>query len=183
MQGALETIRRQWRDQNRPFLSVRIGINTGEMVVGNMGGMGKFDYTVIGDSVNLASRLEGANKQYKTGIMVSQRTYDLVKEKILGRELDLITVKGRSEPLRTYELIQLLHDPLGPELEKFLVRYSEGLQLYRARRWREAREKFEETRTIRPDDYPAQLYIKRATIFETNPPPDDWNGVFVLTTK
>jgi adenylate cyclase len=183
MQAALETIRRDWRAKNRPFLNVRIGINTGEMVVGNMGGLGKFDYTVIGDSVNLASRLEGANKQYNTGIMVSHRTYDLVKAEILGRELDLIAVKGRSEPLKTYELIQFKSGPIAPELEAFLATYSEALQLYRNRKWHEARRQFEEALGLRPNDHPAQLYIERTIIFEKDPPPESWNGVFVLTTK
>ncbi len=183
MQQALAQIRKVWREQNRPLFRARIGINTGEMIVGNTGGTGRFDYTVIGDSVNLASRLEGANKQYKTGIMVSQQTYDLVKDKILGRELDLMSVKGRLEPLKTFELLQELNGTIDPALEQFLESYTEALRFYKGRRWADARRKFEEALSLRPHDQPTHLYVERTTLYESNPPPEDWNGVFVLETK
>ncbi|MEK7251570.1 MAG: adenylate/guanylate cyclase domain-containing protein, partial [Bacteroidota bacterium] len=183
MQQTLAQIRTRWQTQAKPIIHTRIGINTGEMVVGNMGGAEKFDYTVIGDSVNIASRLEGANKVYRTGIMVSETTYESVKQKILGRELDLISVKGRSEPLRTFELIQRLDDTPDLNLEKFLESYSKGLLLYRARRWEEADRKFREALAYRDDDYPSRLHIERAAHFKLNPPPDTWNGAFELTTK
>jgi adenylate cyclase len=183
MQEALVRIRKQWHDENKPLINVRIGVNTGEMVVGNMGGMGKFDYTVIGDSVNLASRLEGANKLYQTGIMVSQRTYDMVKHAIIGRELDLITVKGRSEPLKTYELLMSSNGEVPGDLRRFLEVYAAGLECYRARKWKEARKMFGEALQYRPDDYPSRMYVERAADYAVNPPPDDWNGVLVMTTK
>lgn len=183
MQDALVGIRKNWKEQKRPLLNVRIGVNTGEMVVGNMGGKGKFDYTVIGDSVNLAARLESANKLYHTGIMVSQRTYDLVKHAIIGRELDLITVKGRSEPLKIYELLALSNGKVPDELWRFLDVYAAGLAYYRDRRWEEARKTFEEALLYRPGDYPSRMYIERAAEYTLHPPPDDWNGVLVMTTK
>ncbi|MBI4535787.1 MAG: adenylate/guanylate cyclase domain-containing protein [Ignavibacteriae bacterium] len=183
MQEALVVLRREWRAQGKPIINVRIGINTGDMVVGNMGGTGKFDYTVIGDSVNLASRLEGANRQYRTGILVSQRTYDLVKDRILGRELDLITVKGRSEPVTTFELIQRLNGPVDPKLEKFLECYAEGVRFFRQRCWSDAKTKFDEAFALRPGDYPTNLYIQRSSLFVMSPPPRDWNGVFEMTMK
>jgi adenylate cyclase len=183
MQNALVEIRKRWGEQNRPLLNVRIGVNTGEMVVGNMGGMGKFDYTVIGDSVNLASRLEGANKLYRTGIMVSQRTFDLVKHAIIGRELDLIMVKGRSEPLKTYELLMLSDEKVPADLHRFLEDYAVGLQFYRERKWGDAKKKFEGALLYRPGDYPTQMYIERAMEYAIHPPPVDWNGILVMTTK
>ena len=183
MQDALVEIRKKWKEQNKPLLNIRIGVNTGEMVVGNMGGMGKFDYTVIGDSVNLASRLEGANKLYRTGIMVSQRTFDLVKHAIIGRELDLIMVKGRSEPLKTYELLMLSNGKVPADLHRFLEAYAMGLQFYRERKWGDARKKFKEALLYRPSDYPSQMYVERATDYAIHPPPEDWNGVLVMTTK
>lgn len=183
MQHALAQIRARWRTEGKPNIFTRIGINTGEMVVGNMGGTEKFDYTVIGDSVNIASRLEGANKVYQTGIIVSETTYEAVKHRIIGRELDLISVKGRTEPLRTFELIQQREGSLDQNLEKFLVCYSEGLRFYRARSWEEAEKKFREASVHREDDYPTRLHIERAAYFKLNPPPDTWNGVFELTTK
>ncbi len=93
-----------------------------------MGATGKFAYTVMGDSVNLASRLEGTNKEYRTRIMVSRRTYELVEQKILGRELDRITVKGRTEPVTTYELIATRDRPLILTMERFLALYAEGME-------------------------------------------------------
>ncbi len=183
MQHTLAAIRERWRGEGKPMLHVRIGINTGDMVVGNMGGIGKFDYTVIGDGVNIASRLEGANKVYRTGIMVSEATYERVKNRIIGRELDLIAVKGRSEPLRTFELLQRLDGSLDPALERFLSLYTAGLYLYRSREWEEAIPKFLEALRIRPHDYPTQLHLERAKQFKRTPPPPEWNGVVELTTK
>lgn len=182
MQERLAAIRKAWQEQRRPVLNIRVGINTGDMVVGNMGGMGKFDYTVIGDSVNLASRLEGANKQYRTSIMVSERTYDLVKEKITGRELDLIAVKGRSAPLKVFELLGV-RDGEDTTLSAFLETYSAALSAYRERRWKEAKAGFIAARVLRPDDYPTTIYIERSEHYELYPPPAEWDGVFVMHTK
>ena len=183
MQQALADIHELWRDKNKPLFRMRIGINTGDMIVGNMGGRGKFNYTVIGDSVNLASRLEGANKEYKTHVMASQRTYDMVKDQILGRELDLITVKGRSEPVTIYELMQLRDGVVDTNLERFLECYSEALALYRRQLWKNAIQKFESALSFRPHDHPTKLYIERAQLYAITSPPQDWNGVFVMTTK
>lgn len=183
MEERLVAIRAAWMQQGKPSLNIRIGINTGEMVVGNMGGMGKFDYTVIGDSVNLASRLEGANKQYKTKIMASEQTYDLVKESILGRELDLITVKGRSAPLRIFELLQANPHDIDRTTREFLATYNSGLRFYRERRWPESLAQFERALHFKPIDYPSRLYVERASHYAANSPPEDWDGVFVMQTK
>lgn len=183
MQQTLARIRERWKQEGKPMLHARIGINTGEIVVGNMGGRGKYDYTVIGDGVNIASRLEGANKVYRTGIMVSESTYNFVRHKIIGRELDLIAVKGRSEPLRTFELLQRLDQEIDPTLERFLELYSAGLSHYRSRRWDEAIEKFRAALDLRPNDYPTHLHLERTEYFRVNPPPPDWNGVVELATK
>jgi adenylate cyclase len=164
-------------------LNTRIGINTGVMVVGNMGATGKFAYTVIGDSVNLASRLEGANKEYRTAIMVSQRTFDLVSHVIIGRELDRIAVKGRTEPVTTYELLQLKSDEEDPDLEEFLAHYARGKQQYYAMEWEPARKSFGEALRLRPEDYPTRLHLERIGAFALNPPGPAWDGVFVMKTK
>jgi len=183
MQQRLAAIRERWREEGKPMLHVRIGINTGEVVVGNMGGTGKFDYTVIGDGVNIASRLEGANKLYRTTIMVSEATYERVKDRIVGRELDLIAVKGRSEPLRTYELLQRRDGALAPSLQRFLELYAAGLCRYRNRQWDEAIASFREALALQPEDYPTHLHLERAQYFKLHPPPPDWDGVVELTTK
>ncbi|HCV42942.1 MAG TPA: hypothetical protein DGH68_05625 [Bacteroidetes bacterium] len=183
MQEALVEIRRLWKEQNKPCINVRIGINTGEMVVGNMGGAGKFDYTVIGDSVNLASRLEGTNRQYKTGILVSEQTYALVKGRILGREVDLISVKGRSAPLRIFELLRVSDGGVDRSLEELIAVYEEGLRLYRARQWKNATTRFSQALRTKPDDYLSQLYLERASHYTHSPPPVGWDGVFIIQTK
>jgi adenylate cyclase len=162
-------------------MKIRIGINTGEMVVGNMGGTGRFDYTVIGDSVNIASRLEGANKMYGTGVLISERTYELVSDHLAGRELDLITVKGRTEPLRIYELCR---PPVGnDDTGEFLRAYHTALTLYRQRRWADAQAAFNALLRDRPEDGPSRLHAERSALYAVHPPPDNWNGVFVMDTK
>jgi adenylate cyclase len=183
MQDQLARIREQWFAQGRPALHTRIGVNTGEMVVGNMGASGRFDYTVIGDSVNLASRLEGANKTYRTGILVSERTYDLVRSNMVGRELDLITVKGRSEPLKIYELVCLRDGETEEKHHPFLEEYERALHLYRRRDWKGAEQAFSEVLLRRPGDGPSLLYRERCTVYAATPPPADWNGVFAMTSK
>jgi adenylate cyclase len=183
MQKSLVQLNEEWQKLERPPLHVRIGLNTGDMVVGNMGAIGKFAYTVIGDSVNLASRLEGANREYRTGIMVADRTYELVKEEILGRELDRIGVKGRREPVRVYELLGMKKDETTEELGRFLAHYAEGMAEYFSRRWPQACSAFEAALALRPDDYPTQLHIDRIHTYQNHPPPDNWDGVFVMKTK
>ncbi len=183
MQRELAIIRNQWKAEGKPELHVRIGLNTGEMLVGNMGGRERFDYTVIGDSVNLASRLEGANKQYHSSIMLGQLTRDRAAEHIIDRELDLLVVVGKSDPVRVYELLALKEEGVSAEMQKFLSCYHEGLRLHRLREWEAAIACLEEALKHKPGDYPAQIYIERCKMYQIAPPPHDWNGVFVLKTK
>jgi adenylate cyclase len=183
MQSALATIRQEWPLKNKPALFARIGINTGEMVVGNMGSTEKFNYTVIGDSVNIASRLEGANKIYKTGIILSESSYNQVRVAFRFRELDLLAVKGRTEPIRIYELLGTVRDPLSSTEEQFLLCYLDALQAYKESRWRDSRQRFADALRIKPSDFPSRLYIERVEYFMSNPPPAGWNGVFAMVRK
>jgi adenylate cyclase len=183
MQNHLEELRQIWETTNKPMLHMRIGINTGEMIVGNMGGLDRFDYTVIGDSVNLSARLEGANKQYKTNTLISEHTFQPIAGQIIARELDLITVVGKMKPLKIYELFGIVDDKVAPEVYRLIEKFAEALLLYRQRNWAQAIEKFEDVLKIKPDDYPSKLYIERSKAFLQTPPPDDWNGVFVMKTK
>ncbi len=183
MQEALVGLNAAWQEAGRPPIRIRIGINTGDMVVGNMGAVGKFAYTVIGDSVNLASRLEGANREYGTGVMVSQRTYDLACEEILGRELDRIAVMGRSEPVTTYELIAVRSAEMPPETQEMIGAYEEGKRFYHAREWVKAEQAFRRALAVQPDDRPSLLHLQRIEVFKHTPPPENWNGVFVFKSK
>ena len=183
MQERLILIREKWRSEGKPNVYVRIGLNTGEMVVGNMGGIGKFDYTVIGDSVNLGSRLEGANKQYGTYIMASERTQELVKEVFTFRELDLLIVKGKTKPIKVFELVGRKNNGVPANKISAVEIYLKGLELYRQKKFSEAIERFNEALTVDPSDAPSQLYIERSRLYLATPPPEEWDGVFVLKTK
>ncbi|HUL43835.1 MAG TPA: adenylate/guanylate cyclase domain-containing protein [Bacteroidota bacterium] len=183
MQKSLIGLNKVWQQEGKPELSMRIGINTGEVIVGNMGGSNRFDYTVIGDSVNLGARLESANKQYHTGIMISESTYKQVEGKVLARELDLLVVAGKTEPIRVYELIDTADVTAPPATLSFLESFAAGLKHYRCRQWDEAARKFQHALSLMPDDYASRMYFERTVLYKNSPPPDDWNGVFVLTTK
>jgi adenylate cyclase len=182
MRDRLATLNARWEETGKPPFHMRVGINTGEMIVGNMGSTGKFAYTVIGDSVNLASRLEGANKEYRSAIMVSKRTYDLVRGDIVGRELDMITVKGRSEAVGVYELVAPRESLEDPEFFRFLSQYEEGMRLFHEHQWELARAAFEQALLMRPADYPALLHRDRAARF-TQMHPGECSDIVVLREK
>ncbi len=183
MQHSLNGLRSVWLREDKPQFHVRIGVNTGEMIVGNMGGTSRFDYTVIGDSVNLGSRLEGANRGYGTGIMMSEHTYHAVQKDVVARELDMLIVAGKTEPIRVYELMGMKNDTLDGEVIRCLEFYAEGLRLYRQREWQKAIATFRQGLTHLPHDRPSQLYIERAQAYIASPPPPEWRGVVVLESK
>jgi adenylate cyclase len=183
MQKRLAAMRPKWKKEGRPALEVRMGINSGVMIVGNRGGKDRFDYTVIGDSVNLASRLEGANKQYGSNIMISDFTYQHVKAQVIVRELDLIQVKGKTEPVKVWELLGTSDMPVSDNQKQSLEIYHEGLRLYRERNWQEAIAYFQQAKQLDPTCHVAEIYEERANLYQLNPPPAEWNGVFVMTTK
>jgi adenylate cyclase len=183
MQKRLAELRPKWKKEGKPELAARCGVNTGIVIVGNMGGKDRFDYTVIGDSVNLASRLEGANKQYQSQIMISDFTFNHVKGKVVTRELDLIQVKGKTEPVKVYELLGKTGMQMSENQKQSLELYHEALKLYRERKWEEAIAYFQQSFSLDETCYVAQIYTQRASLYQINPPPDDWNGVFIMTTK
>ena len=140
------------------------------------------DYTVIGDSVNLGSRLEGLNKVYGTSILVSEFTACRLSGRFAVRELDRVRVKGKSDAVGVYELAGLMDD-MDPERRALLRRFETGLELYWKRDWREAREVMEEVLHDLPQDGPATLYRKRLADLLANPPGQEWDPVTTFTAK
>ena len=163
-------------------LLTRVGINTGEMVVGNMGTTTKMDYTIMGNSVNLASRLEGVNKQYGTWVLISEPTYQAGGEDFLTRRLDRVRVVGIKEPVRLYELIDE-QSQAGGELTEAVEIFHHGLELFEAKQWAKSQKLFEEVLAIFPEDGPAQVFAKRCRTYRRKPPAQSWDGVFNLTIK
>lgn len=181
-QSRLVKLREKWISEGKKPLYVRIGINTGEMVAGNMGSNKKFDFTVIGDEVNLASRLEGANKEYGTFIMISQNTYDAVSDIVEARFLDVIRVKGKNKPVAVYELLAKKGE-LSEKHKQCVSSYMNGIEMYKKMKWQEAIEEFEKALKIDDKDSPSKLYIERCMRFINEPPEEGWDGVFVFLKK
>ncbi|MFQ5893338.1 MAG: CHASE2 domain-containing protein, partial [Nitrospinota bacterium] len=182
MQRRLAELRAQWSTQGLPALSMRVGLHTGPMVVGNMGSHQKMDYTIIGDAVNLTARLERVNKVYRTEILVSEATWSASGGELVGREVDLVRVVGRVEPIRIFELVgrqEMVERPW----EEITAHYAEGLAAYRARRWSDAETAFEAVLALRPGDGPATMLLERCRAWRRSPPGPDWNGVFVLEER
>jgi class 3 adenylate cyclase len=178
MRSAAKAISAKWKAEGKPEFGVRYGLNTGVAIVGNMGATDKINYTAIGDNVNLASRLEGANKQYGTEMMIAEETYEHARDHIEARELDMLKVKGKLRPVRVYELMARKGE-LTPQQTKVREGFTAGLRLYRERRFEEARVLFEAA----ADDGPSQTFAERCREFIAQPPPADWDGTYEMQTK
>jgi len=183
MQKRLAKLNKKWAKENVPELHARVGINSGNMIVGNMGSHQVFDYTVMGDEVNLASRLEGANKVFNTRIMISESTYNLVKDHFVTRPLDLIRVKGKQKPVKVYELIAHKNEALPYKFKEILPVYLNGISYYNTRQWDRAIECFQYCLKLVPNDGPSREYLQRVQAYKETPPPPDWDGVYTLTSK
>ncbi len=182
MQEKLIELRKEWERQGKHQLYVRIGMNSGPAVVGNLGSQQRMDYTMMGDTVNLASRLEGANKYYKTYTMISDATYSKAKDHIDVRELDKIRVVGKAEPVTVYELLARKGMTSGT-LATIIDQYNKAINLYKQQDFTTAIKQFDDILKIFPDDGPSKTYIERCKIFQIKPPGDNWDGVFTLTSK
>jgi adenylate cyclase len=181
MIAELKALRERWASRGLPSVDIGIGINTASMVVGNMGSELRFDYTVMGDGVNLASRLESANKEYGTHIIISESTWEHVRERIATRELDLIRVQGKAQPTRIFEVLGM--DPLEPRHALTVAAFEAALRSYRAQRWEDAIDTLRQVLAAAPGDPPSQLYLRRCQTMMAASPRPDWDGVHVMQVK
>ncbi len=178
MQHVVARLRDRYHETHRPEFKMRLGLNSGQAIVGNIGARNRFNFTMQGDSVNLASRLEGANKVYGTGMILGEKTYAAAKDAIEARELDFVRVAGRASTLHIYELLGKKGEVAAEVLEKAAL-FDRALGLYRTRRWEEAAELFLK---LRPDPV-CDVYLARCSQFAAAPPPASWDCVFDVPKK
>ncbi len=182
MTGRLEQLRAGWRERGVPEIDIGVGINTGPMSVGFVGSQDRFyNYTVLGDAVNLASRLEGTNREYGTRILISQATWERVRGQVVARELDAVRVKGRTEPVVIHELLGLGRPAKAQAA--FLSEFEWGLSAYKGQRWEEAMAHFRSAIALAGPDACSQMYLQRCQAMRQNPPGPGWDGVYQLLHK
>jgi len=169
--------------ENKDPIDIGIGVNTDTVLAGNIGSEKRMDYTVIGDGVNLAARLEGATKSYGAKILISESTKNKLTQDHIYREVDKLVVKGKTKPVSVFEVLDFHNESTFPKMKECLEIFNEGYQSYLKRNWDEGVMFFEEVLTLNPNDKPASLYVERLRLYKENPPADDWDGSFVMTTK
>jgi adenylate cyclase len=182
MQKRLMQMRHKWQSEQRPELFMRIGLCTGPAVVGNMGSASRMDYTMMGDTVNTAARLEGVNKIYGIYTLICEETYRKAGNSVVTREVDAINVVGKKEPVTVYEI---LGDPqdMNTDLTRLIDYYAKGLGAYRRRQWEHAIKFFQAALKVMPADGPSQTMMARSKFYLKSPPGKDWDGAYRMETK
>ena len=184
MQRKIEELNKTWSVKELPLIRCRIGINTGQVIIGNMGSDRVFDYTVIGDPVNLAARLESANKRYKTLIMISEFTFNQIdKEKFKTRVLDIIKVKGKTKAVKVFEVCGFTSDSFTKEDLEYYKVYEEAFNLYLEKNFSKSRKLFQNSLNLRPDDPASQQMLLRIKDFEEQKLDENWDGSITLLEK
>jgi adenylate cyclase len=183
MRDARVALGAEWARVGRPRLRARTGVNSGPMLVGNLGSSYRFAYGVLGDQVNLASRLEGLNRVYGTEILIGENTARLTDGAFLLREVDMVRVKGRTQAVRIYEPLGAAGVPLPSAQDEALHLYAAGLEAYRKQGWEDALGLFTQSLALRPEDGPSRVMAERCQVYRAAPPPEDWDGVFEQLVK
>ncbi len=182
MQASMVRLREKWRASGKPELKMRIGLYTGPAVVGNMGSKNRMDYTMMGDTVNTAARLEGVNKIYGIYLLAGETTCKSIENKIKIREIDSIHVVGKTEPVSIYQLVDY-QENIDDRVQNTIDNYVKGLYAYRKQEWDKAINFFKASLEISPDDGPSKTMLARCNDFKSNPPGQNWNGSFTMSTK
>jgi adenylate cyclase len=181
MQRALKALQPRFKEQGWPEIHIGVGINTGDVSVGNMGSEVRMAYTVMGDAVNLASRLEGITKEYGAGVLVGEKTKEQTPE-FIYRELDLVRVKGKEKPVAIYEPLGLAGEVEQSILDEIKL-FQQALRMYRKQDWDRAELQLFNLLKIAPQSKLYEVYAERVAHYRNNPPGDSWDGVFVFKTK
>jgi len=180
---ALQAWNAQRAGEGKPPVDIGIGLNTDNVVSGNIGSKKRMDYTIIGDGVNLAARLESACKQYGARILISEFTYRALRGTYRTRELDIVVVQGKTKPVSIYEVLDFHTADTYPYLVEAMGLFRDGLDSYRKRQWMQAWELFTRVLSLNPNDKAALMYVERCDELAANPPPDDWDGTYVMRSK